>query len=87
MAGRPGVTSTAEERRRKRVEAPQEIKNEFAVSVLRNYVRTKDVAHALGMSENELIDIAKEIHAFIKIRSMNYCRTDLIIDYFEAMRE
>lgn len=54
---------------------------------IRNYVRTKDAAKMFSMSENELISVAREIGAFVKIRRMNYCRIDIMFKHFEDLRE
>lgn len=53
----------------------------------RNYVQTKDAAEMLSMSETEMIRLAKELGAYLKIHSMNYCRIDIILENFEEARK
>ena len=54
--------------------------------MLDNYERTKDAAVLCAMSESELISVAKETNAFVKVRTMNYCRIDILLEHFEKMR-
>lgn len=52
-----------------------------------NYARLPEAAEILKMSESAVVDVAKEAGAYFRIRSMSYCRIDLVLDYFERVRE
>lgn len=61
--------------------------NQDLVEMAGKYARIPEAAKLLKMSPTSLTYVARTAGAYFRIRGMTYCRVDIILEYFEKVRE